>query len=460
MKLDFNLKLTQEQRLVMTQQMQLSVKMLQMSGFELQEYIGKEVEENPVLDAEYDTNSNLKEKNNEIDYKKFIEYLNFDNYSGKNYYRNEEETVSPFTFISNKKSLKDYLNEQIIEVNEGEYTKEICKYIVENLDNRGYLDNTVENICEEIEAKKDDVEYALKVVQSLEPDGIACGDLKECLKIQLNKKGIKDENLFGLIDDCLELLANNKLGEISKKLKIKKSEVQRYVDFIRTLEPKPARGFYTGENVKYIAPDAYIRKIDGEYHIIMNDDILPKLKISPLYKNIVSSENNDNDNDTADYVKKKINNAMFLIKSIQHRKSTIYRVLEQIIDLQRDYFDYGKEYLKPMTLKEISYRIDMHESTVSRAIRDKYIYTNKGIVKIKDLFTVGISSQAYGDDISTIKIKNKIKECIESEDKKKPLSDQKICDILKKEDMNISRRTVAKYREELGIKSSSKRKRF
>ncbi|WP_035292003.1 RNA polymerase factor sigma-54 [Clostridium sp. KNHs214] len=458
MKLDFNLKLTQEQKLVMTQQMQLSIKMLQMSGFELQQYIGKELQENPVLDATYNEENSIENNRDKVDYKKFIEYLEFDNYSSKNYVNNDEEEVSPFNFISNEKSLKDFLEEQILELQEQEYIKEICRYIMENLDNRGYLDNTVENMAKEIDAKEEHIEYALKIIQSLEPDGIGCRDLKECLKIQLIKKDIEDKKIFLLIDNYLELLADNKIADISKKLSVSVEEAQRYADLIKTLEPKPSRGFYTGESVKYIAPDAYIKKINGDYHIIMNDSVLPKLNINPIYRSIIL--NGEKKDDTVEYVKDKINSAMFLIKSIEQRKSTIYRVLEEILKLQREFFDYGKEHLKPMTLKEIANAIEVHESTVSRAIRDKYIYTNQGTIKIKDLFTTAISSSYLGEDISVIKIKNKIEEYVDKENKKKPLSDQKICEMLVEEGMNISRRTVAKYREELGIKSSSKRKRF
>ncbi|WP_138203748.1 RNA polymerase factor sigma-54 [Haloimpatiens lingqiaonensis] len=458
MKLDFNLKLTQEQKLVMTQQMQLSIKMLQMSGFELQQYIEKEMQENPVLDANYSEENHIENNKDKIDYKKFIEYLEFDNYSSKNYVNTDDEEVSPFNFITNEKSLKDFLEEQILELHEDEYTKEICRYIVGNLDARGYLDNTIENMAKEIHANKENLEYALGIVQGLEPYGIGCRDLKECLKIQLKNKNIENEKLLALIDNYLELLAENKIADIAKKLSISVQEAQKYTDLIKTLEPKPSRGFYTGESVKYIIPDAYIRKINDEYHIIMNDSVLPKLNINPVYKSIIL--NGEKKDGTVEYVKDKINSAMFLMKSIEQRKSTIYKVLEEILKRQRDFFEYGKEHLKPMTLKEVANEIQVHESTVSRAIKDKYIYTNIGTIKIKDLFTTAISSVDSGEDVSVVKIKNRIEEYVNKEDKKKPLSDQKICDMLIEEGMNISRRTVAKYREELGIKSSSKRKRF
>ncbi len=456
MKMDFTLNLTQEQKLVMTQQMQLSVKLLQMSSYDLQEFINKEFQENPVLEAKYEENNEKSDRDN-IDYKELIKYFEFDNYGSQSLGNYDEEEVSPFNFISNKKSLKEYLHEQILELNENDYTKVLCDYIIENLDNKGYLDVEVCDIARELKTEVSVVEKALGIVQGLEPDGIGARDLKECLKIQLNKKGIEDEALFYIIDNHLQNLAENKFLIIAKDLDITPKDAQQYGDIIKSLEPKPSRGFFTGDEVKYIIPDAYIKKIDNKYHIIMNDNLLPKLSINNMYKEII---NNDKDKYAADYVKDKISSAMFLIKSVENRKNTIYRVLENIIEIQYDYFEKGEDYLKPMTLKEIAERLEMHESTISRAIRDKYIYTSRGTVKIKNLFTTGIKSKNSGEDVSVNNIKNHIKKLIDEEDKSKPLSDQFICDELSKLGMNISRRTVAKYREELGIKSSSKRKRF
>lgn len=456
MKMDFTLNLTQEQKLIMTQQMQLSVKLLQMSSFELQEYMEKEFQENPVLEAKYEENSETDKFKDRIDYKELIKYFEFDNYGSQSYGNYDEDEVSPFNFISNSKSLKEYLHEQIGELNENDYLKSICDYIIENIDNRGYLDTNLEDICKEIKCDRELGEKALSVVQSLEPDGIGARDIKECLKIQLRKKGIEDEAIYKIIEEHIENLADNKYNAIAKDLNISLKDVQHYGDIIKSLEPKPSRGFFTGDEVKYIVPDAYIRKIDGIYHIIMNDSLLPKLSINSVYKDII---NNEKDKFAVDYVKDRINSAMFLIKSVEHRKSTMYKVLEKILELQKDYFEYGEQYLKPMTLKEIADSLGMHESTISRAIRDKYIYTSSGTIKIKDLFTVGYNNE-QGEDISVKNIKNQIKKLVEEEDKTKPLSDQAICDELNNMNMNISRRTVAKYREELGIKSSSKRKRF
>jgi RNA polymerase sigma-54 factor len=429
-----------------------------MSSMELKEHIDKEVQENPVLDFSYSEGESEGENvKNRIDYKELIKYFEFDSYGNRFYERNEEEEVSPLNFVFEKKSLKQYLYEQIIDSSVKDYLKKVAVYIVDNLDNKGYLEISIEEISDQLKISEEIVEAALHFVQSLDPPGIGARDLKECLKLQLARRGASDSNIIFIIDNHLEDIADNKFNHIAKELQIEPRKIQQYADLIKTLQPKPSCGFFTGDEVNYIVPDAYIRKIGEEYHIIMNENAVPKLNINEMYKQIIKEEK---DKDALEYVREKLNSAMFLIKSIENRKSTIYKVLEKIIELQRDYFEKGENFLKPMTLKDISESIEMHESTVSRAIKDKYIGTDRGTVRIKDLFTVGLSTNTNVEDVSTNIIKKEIKELIDKEDKTKPLSDQGICDILNDKGMNISRRTVAKYREEMNIKPSSKRKRF
>ena len=458
MKLDFNLNITQEQKLVMTQQMQLSIKLLQMSTYDLREYIENEFVENPVLEGNFDFVQEEKKYEDKIDYKEMIKYLSFDSYGSQSYGEYKDGEVSPFNFISKNESLTEYLKDQLIESEEDDYIKNIVIYMIENLDHRGYLDMSLGEVCNELRISLEVGQEALNVLQDLEPDGIGARDLKECLKIQLIKQGLLGEKLEIIIDEYLDLIAENKFVLIAKNLKISPREAQDLGDEIKKLEPKPSRGFYTGEEVKFIIPDASIRKIDGQYFVIMNDGVIPRLSISRVYKEIL---NNKEDKEIEDYVKDKLNSAIFLIKSIEQRKSTLLRILEKVVEKQNDYFDKGQKYLKPMTLKEMADELGIHESTVSRAIKEKYILTNTGTVKIKDLFANGISkTEGKGDDVAVINIKKLIKDMIDSEDKKKPLSDQLICDELNKKNFNISRRTIAKYREELEIRSSSKRKRI
>lgn len=454
MQMDFKLNISQKQKLILTQIMKQSINILQMSAYELREYIKKEFEENPILEAEF----NLIESRENIDNTQSAKYLNDRYDEGYNYKYNNEDEVSVFNFISDKKSLKDYLHEQLGEVKSDIKIKKIVSYMIESLDSRGYLENTLEEICNDLGANKEVGKNALKILQSLEPCGIGARNLKECLLIQLKNKGILDETIKEIILKYLEYIADCKYNYIAKELKITPKKVQAYGDIIKTLEPKPARGYYTGEEIKFIIPDAYIVKIRGEYSVIMNKDIIPNITINNLYKQEILNGKNKRE---VEYVKEKVNDAINLINNVEQRNTTILKLLECIVKKQKEYFENGQEYLKPMTLRELADEMRMHESTVSRAIKDKYILTSRGTVKIKDLFCNGIVSCGINvDDVSTNTIKNKIKKLVKLENKSKPLSDQAICDLLNKEDIVISRRTVAKYREELGIKSSAKRKRF
>lgn len=462
MNIEYGMKMTQEQRLILTQNMQQSIKLLQMSLHDLREYIDIEYSENPVLEvneeiAPYDDVQNVEKMSIEdsYDHKKIVEELYSDNYKDRLEINYSKEEVSPLNFIEKKTSLKEYLQEQLVEVDIDQYMLNICKYIVESLDNRGYLEISVEELAQELNISSAMIEKALKIVQSLEPYGIGARNIKECLLIQSLRLNILDNIMEKIILNHLESVAENKYEAVGRALNISPREAQRYGDLIKKLEPKPSRGFYTGEEVNYIIPDAEIKNINDEFFIIMNESALPKLMINRTYKDALQ---NNKDSEVNTYVKEKINQAIFLIKSIEQRKSTLYKVLECLIDKQKDFFKFGRQQIKPLTLKEVSEKINLHESTVSRAIKDKYILTSYGTIKIKDLFATGLS--ANNDDMATATVKNEIKRIIGQEDRSKPLSDQLISSMLADKDMKISRRTVAKYREELGIKASSMRKRL
>ena len=464
MNLDYGMKMTQEQRLILTQNMQQSIKLLQMSLHDLREYIDNEYSENPVLemneesiaydDAHINGEMIIEDR---FDHKKIVEELYSDNYKDRSETNYSNEETSPLNFIEKKVSLKDYLQEQLVEVNVDQYTLSICRYIVESLDDKGYLEIPIHELAAELNVQEEVVESALKIVQTLEPYGIGARNIKECLLIQSLKLNILDNIIEKIILNHLENVAENKYEIVGKDLNISPREAQRYGDLIKKLEPKPSRGFYTGEEVNYIIPDAEIKNIDGEFFILMNESVLPRLMINKTYKEVLQS---NKDSETNSYVKDKINQALFLIKSIEQRKNTLHKVLECVVDKQKEFFKFGKQYIKPLTLKEVAEIINVHDSTVSRAIKDKYVLTSYGTIKIKDLFASGLTSSNSDDDMATIKIKNEIKRIIEEENKNKPLSDQIISNMLGEKNMNISRRTVAKYREELGIKSSSMRKRL
>ncbi|WP_346935118.1 RNA polymerase factor sigma-54 [Clostridium sp.] len=460
MNLGFDLRLSQEQKLIMTMEMQQSIKLLQMSSYELLQHIDKELQENVVLEVE----NNLETPKDEIvdnelrEYRELIRDMAMDNYNDRSYYKNEEnDLVSPFNFISSKPTIKDYLREQVMHSNLDRRDEYICRYIVDNIDHRGYLDEKVtDGLIEELSISKDAAIRCIDIVQGLEPPGICARSLSECLIIQLRRKNIMNSYVEEIINNYLYELSKGKYQLIGKKLGVTAKMVQGYEDIIKKLEPKPTRGFFTGEEIGYLIPDVYIKKVSEEYVVLMNDSLLPNLIINNTYKEVINSSN---DSVAIDYVKDKISSAMFLIKSIQNRKNTLCRVMEEIVKNQREYLDKGNNYIKPMAIKYIANSLNMHESTVGRAIRDKYVALHTGEIKrIKDLFTNSVNVLSQG--ISCVSVKDMIKNTIESEDKSKPLSDSAICKIVNEKGIDISRRTVAKYREELGIKASSQRKRL
>lgn len=442
MKTEYSYKMKQTQKLAMTKEMQLSIKILQMSSEELSEFVEKEFVDNPVIEINENSAVNIKE-------------FDFNIFNSKRNYSNAND-VSPLNFVSKEKSLKEYLHEQILEMEKDKVIRKTADYIVECLNDSGYFEMKEEDISQRLSVDKGIVEKALKFIQSLEPYGVGARNLKECLLIQIYHLNLEDDIIVKIVNNNLDDIGNDNYKKISKELNITRAEVQRYSRIIKSLEPRPSRGFYTGEDYKFIIPDAEIRKDGENLEIIMNDQAVPRIVISNMYKKILDEKKDD---ETERYVKDKLVRAEFLIKSIEERKNTLKRILEFIVDKQYEYFIERKKFLKPMTIKEAAETLNCSESTVSRAVKDKFILTSSGVIKIKDLFTVN-SIKNSSKNMSVSYIKSIIEKIINAENKKNPISDQEIVEGLKKIDIGISRRTVAKYREEMGIKSSHKRKIF
>jgi RNA polymerase sigma-54 factor len=295
------------------------------------------------------------------------------------------------------------------------------------------------------------------VIQGFEPVGVGARSLEECLLIQLEAKGFKDESLDYVIKNHLNDLAENKIQYIAKSIGLTVLQVQAMADLIRTLDPKPGMAYSSGEQIRYVVPDVIIEKEDDGYEIVTNDSTIPSLKVSSYYMNLV--KNNKDDEDLQKYLNDKYNSALWLIKSIEQRKRTIFKVSEAVMKLQTEFLEKGEKYLKPMTLKQIADAVGVHESTVSRSINGKFIQTPRGVYEIKYFFSSGVGSGS-GEGLSSNSIKTFIKEIIDGEDPKKPCSDQDMVEILSEKGIEISRRTVAKYRESMNILSSSKRRRY
>jgi RNA polymerase sigma-54 factor len=465
MKIGFELNLHQTQKLIMTPELRQAIQVLQYNNVELKDYIESQLESNPFLEATEKPLPNGQENNSEsaatgkeegIDWQEVVE--KYDDISYKTSYDNSESKQTFESYTSKAPSLNDHLRFQLGLSVKTKKHRIIGERIIDSLDRKGYLAVSVEEIAMQTKTSAEEVENVLEIFHTFDPPGVAARDLNECLKIQLKDKGIFDENILKILDGHIENLACNKMQCIAKDLNISVNRVQEICDIIRTLEPKPSRGFaMDSDNIKYISADVTIKKIDNEYVIIVNDSDIPLLKISSFYKDVMK---NTEDKETNKFLYDKFNASMWLIKSIEQRRNTMYKVVESVLKHQIDFFERGDKYLKPMVLKDVAEDIEVHESTVSRATNGKYVQTPRGLFELKYFFSSSIAKEGNEDGMASTSIKSLIKELIENENTKKPLSDQKIADELNKKGIDISRRTVAKYRDEMEIASSSLRKRY
>ena len=424
------LQLNQQQKLMISNQVTASLKILQMPVQQLKEYIEQEAEDNIAIDIMED-------------------YQSYSNQYG--FTSNREEEASPLLFIAEKQSFKEYLRIQIIEEVKDRKMQRLCLYLIEGLDDKGFFMDDISSIAMAKAISEEYVHKGIEIIQGLEPLGVGTKNTKECLALQIYKKNPKDQStLIALIDNHLEDIAANRYNKISDELKISLTKVHETIGFIKTLEPIPSRGFYTGEDIAYITPDAWIEKKDIGYEIILNERHLPKVFINPTYAKMFKDEV---DTETREYLQAHIAKATSLIKDISNRGATLQRIIEAIIEYQKEYFNKNSSYPKPMTLGDIAHMVGFHESTISRAVQDKHICIENTIIKLRDLFAQGGTG-----DITAEEVKDKIRVMIEEEDKKKPLSDQYICEKVKELGIEISRRTVAKYRQEMGVDSSTQRK--
>lgn len=458
MRLGFELSLQQTQKLIMTQELRQAIQILQLTSQELNNYIYEQMEINPVIELDSKQKDSLPKENDykkeKVDWKEYFRQNEYNNYS--NMKKDDDNDYSFEKFTSVQKSLKEHLIFQLYLSINNNKDRKIGEFIIECIDKNGYLNISLKDISEQLKVSEEEIECVLSIIQSFDPVGVASRDLQECLTIQLINKKINNQNVFIVVDKFLDDLANNRLSKIAKEINESTEKVQWICDLIKSLEPKPGRSFYdSSDDIRYITPDATIRKINDEYIVEINDITSPRIKVSNYYKNLLS---NTDDNSAINFLNEKLNSAMWIIKSIDQRRNTIKNVVESILKFQRGFFDEGKLALKPLTLKDVADDIEVHESTVSRTVNGKYVQTPRGTFELKYFFSSGLGSS--NGDMSSTSIKSIIKNIIEKENTKKPLSDQAIANILNGKNIDISRRTVAKYRDELNIPSSSGRKRF
>ena len=483
MALELRLQLKLSQQLVMTPQLQQAIKLLQLSRMELVDVVTEELAENPLLEEGVETKeeheegvANLEgeavslkdaaperevkaesEGMNDIDWQTYLEGYSLNSSDTRNSYESPEDRPSYESLLTRQESLKDHLMWQL---NLSTFTvaeRLAAAEIIGNLDDIGYLRASLEEMAETSETDLEVFESALKRVQQFDPAGVAGQNLRECLLLQLERLALSDSLAATILRDFIVELEGRKYPVIAKALKVSLDEVLNAAKMISSLDPRPGRA-YNEEDVHYISPDIFVHKVGDEYVVTQNDDGLPNLRINSFYRNALT-DSKSVDKKAGEYIQEKMRSAVWLIKSIHQRQRTIYKVTKSIVKFQRKFFDHGIEYLKPLVLRDVADDIEMHESTVSRVTTNKYVQTPQGLFELKYFFNSGIST-ADGDAIASESVKSRIKEIIAAENPKKPYSDQKIVAILEGQEINIARRTVTKYREMLGLGSSTERKRL
>src|SRR3954449_5825274 len=463
------------QKLILTPSLQQAIKLLPMSTLELADLLNQEMVENPLLEevpteelqpaeqqqaAEKPADQPAAEKGDQwddADYEYFFgDYLD-DGYRSRT--PSEVKELPPIeNTLSTAASLSDHLLWQLSLQTDDERLKEIGGAILGNLDDDGYLVASVEEIAAMGEWPVADVERALQHVQTFDPIGVAARDLQECLWLQLRHLGLEGTPTEKIVTEHLRLLQNHQVPEIARRMGMVIEDLKEHIEIIRNLDPKPGSR-YNPQQSQYVIPDVYVVKVEDQYVAALNEEGLPQLRISPTYRRLLdkSAGTVEENKETRDYVKDKFRSALWLIKSVDQRQKTIQKVANSIINFQREFLDHGIEYLRPLVLRDVANDIGMHESTVSRVVNNKYMHTPQGVFELKYFFHSGISS-SYGDSVSSVTIKQRIRKIIENEDPRKPLSDSKIVSILQKEGLMLARRTIAKYREELKIPTSNQRK--
>ncbi len=369
----------------------------------------------------------------------------------------EDERPSLEATYTRRPTLAEHLEWQL-QVNDLDPAElEIARWIIGNIDERGFLCSSVEEVARQSGAEVEQVEAVLRTIQALDPTGVGARDLRECLLLQIDALRMGDTLVRRIIDEHLALLQKRDFRGLSRVTGADIKEVAEATKIISGLEPRPGRGF-GGEDPVYITPDIYVYKVGEDFHVLLNEDGLPKLRINSVYRDVLTGGGVESfEKDTKNYVHDKVRSAMWLIKSIHQRQRTIYKVMQSIIRYQRDFFEHGLAHLKPLNLRDVADDIEMHESTVSRVTTNKYVHTPQGIFELKYFFNSSIS-RFDGEALASESVKEKIRKIIESEDPTRPMSDQRIAEMLKAANIDIARRTVTKYREAMNILSSTKRR--
>ncbi len=469
------------QHLVITQKVQLMLKFLQIPTLELQQVLHQEILTNPVLELEeedpivdekateetrqgeappaadvadeYAAASKPESEPKEPDWSDYY-HEEYDNTFEKG---ETEETEFLEKVPVQGTSLQEALREQLRLMVGTEKEEQIAEYLIGSIDEKGYLTASDEEIAKETGSTVEDVRAIVLKLQSCDPPGIGARDLRECLLLQLRAKGEEGSLAWRILDEQFDKLVKRRHAEIARDLKVPIEKVQEATDAIATLMPHPGL-LVSADDVRYIYPDLIVEKVGDNYEVYLNDRSIPRLKISPAYETVLMGKQDGSDPKIRSYVEGKLSSARWLIQAIEKRRRTMIRVMEAIVDEQREFFEHGVSHLKPLTLQDIGSRVGIHESTVARVTKQKYVQTPRGVFPMKFFFSSRLHTD-FGEDASAKAVKQRIRELVENEDRANPLSDEKIAKLVQSDGIQIARRTVAKYREQMRIDKAQFRKR-
>jgi RNA polymerase sigma-54 factor len=452
-RLGFGLHMQQTQRLIMTPELRQAIAVLQLPVTELSDFIENELLENPCLEAE--PREELVEPERRPEAGKLLEYLGND-YAGRSPVQDQDDDLTFEAYTPTVPTLQEHLTAQLLLSGLDGSGRRIGEFLVGSLDDHGYLTIALDEVARRKGVSEERVADVLAVVQGFDPAGVGSRSLKECLLLQWKTIGDDNPIVPLLIQDHLDDLGDGRILRIAEELSVTPLEVQQAADMIRTLDPKPGRRFGRPNETRYVVPDVIVERVGRDYVVLVNEGPVPKLMVSNQYRQMLAGSL---DSEARKFVEQKIHGALWLMRAVEQRRMTMFKVTEAIIRFQRDYFDHGIRHLRPLTLREVADVVGLHESTVSRATAGKYMQSPRGTFELKFFFSSGVDS-ARGEGVAAESVKRMIADLIAKEDTAEPLSDQALTEMLKKQGVQISRRTVAKYREEMGVPNSGKRKRY
>lgn len=463
----------QEQKQILSQRMIQSAEILQMDVQELKNYIQQQALENPMIDLEkiergMDDSGDSRgdaDREEQDDFRRKLEWLNRMDEQNRIYYSKEYEeaqTQEPWNFAVEENNLQEYLLSQLVMQIKTDKDYECLEFLAYSLDSKGYLTDDIGELARKLQIDDETMMQYLEILQSAEPAGVGARSLEECLQIQLVRmrdNGLLEENDFDILMELsgshMEELGKRRFAQVGRQMKLSLEEVMRYYEMIRKLNPIPGNSFSSREKMRYVKPDVTVVKFEDYFEVLVNDANVPHVAVNKYYLNMMKADNSE---EVQEYLQNKYRQTQWIQRCIEERTSTLKRVAMEIVDIQKAFFEDAGNKRVPMSLKDVARRLDVHESTVSRAVKNKFLQCAWGVYPMNYFFAKRVASDPVGEEMTSENVKQKIQAIIEKENRKKPLSDQKISDCLKTMGIDVSRRTVAKYRSELMIPDTTGRK--